>query len=95
MPNWPDDSWPINLIEASAYAHMDTGPVVVGLVRIVDRDGFRYFAVQDGGYWHHPALAEYLGSQICVHFDAAVGSFEVQSWPERRKLADLPAVLLN
>ncbi|MDP3970063.1 MAG: hypothetical protein Q8P90_00010 [bacterium] len=90
-----DDIWPLNLITFSAYDHMPDGPVVIGLVRHVHRDGFRYHAIRDGGFWHHAGLQAFCGRTVCVRINRKEGRMEVVTWPEQKFVAVLPEEEMN
>lgn len=85
-----DIPWPINLIAYDRYDHMDDGPVVVGRVQRVVRDGITYYAIRDGGFWYHPDLHAYVGNNLCIRKNCTAQRLEMSTWPEQAFIAVLP-----
>ena len=66
MPIHDGLPWPITRASWEFFAHMPTGPVQVGIVEHLRRDGVDYFAIRDGGYRHHPDLHKYIGQLVMI-----------------------------
>ena len=86
--------WPINRAERKRYHHMDTGVVVEGIVQHLRRDGVDYYAIRDGGYWHHPDLRPWVGQPMVIWLDTEKDQLELRSYMPQlafiRVLAELP-----
>lgn len=90
MSFFDDIQWPLNPIAYDRFDHMDDGPVVVGLVQRVVRDEITYYAIRDGGFWHHLNLHAYVGSALCIRKNCAEQRLEMTTWPEQAFIEVLP-----
>ncbi len=72
--------WPITQAETPHFRHMPTGVVVEGLVEHLRRDGVDYFAIRDGGYWHHPELRGFVGQLMVLWLDTEQKRLELRTY---------------
>ncbi|MFA5994858.1 MAG: hypothetical protein WCW27_03140 [Patescibacteria group bacterium] len=89
--------WPIKRLTFSFYENSGTpdGIVAFGTVKKVERDNVIYYAIQDGGLWHHPELQSYVGTVVGINLNLEQRRLEVVSWPQQQFLRALAEELLN
>lgn len=72
------------------FEHMPDGMVLEGLVERVVRDEQVYYAIQDGGFWHHPKLRGFVGQMVEVHLNREQNRLELRGWGNQAFITDLP-----
>lgn len=72
--------WPITRATWEFFDHMPTGPVQVGLVEHLRRDGVDYYAIRDGGYRDHPDLIHYVGQLLMIWKNTEQDQLELRTF---------------